>query len=165
MCGLLDLIWAFGLRIRQHSICKRTWPMPTFLRPSYCDLSFHLMHVLGSTWVHLLHGLDANVTLNLCLMPYSELIKEYVIWYMGKIMKRTMELLTWMWLSFFYALTFLMTDIAISLLIIAWFKVQRENGFSIWHSCLLDCIPLVRYFQLLTFKFVLRITSSSPPTS
>ena len=36
--------------------------------------------------------------------------------------------------------------IANFLLIIAWFKVQRESGFSIWHSCLLDCILLVRSF-------------------
>ncbi|KAI5402947.1 hypothetical protein KIW84_050516 [Lathyrus oleraceus] len=42
---------SFGLRIRQHSLCKRTSPMPTFLKPSSCDLNFHLMqeyaHLLG----------------------------------------------------------------------------------------------------------------------
>ena len=155
MCGLLDLIWAFGPRIRQHSICKRTWPMATFLRLSYYELSFHLMQVFWSTWIHLLHGLDATITLNLCLMPYSKLIKEYVIWYMRRQRRLlVVKLLAWMWLSLFDALL----DIANCLLIIVWFKVQRESGFSIWHSCLLDCIPLVRSFQLLTFKFLLRIS-------
>ena len=70
MYGLLDLIWAFGLRIRQHPLCKRTWPMPTFLKPSYCDLSFHLMQVLRSIRVHLLHDHCEAVIFTLWLMSY-----------------------------------------------------------------------------------------------
>ena len=34
--------------------------------------------------------------------------KEYVIWYMGKILKKTTKLLAWMWLSLFDALFFIL---------------------------------------------------------
>ena len=113
---------SFGLRIRQHSLCKRTWPMPTFLKPSSCDLNSHMIQVLISIWVHLILGIDANVTLNLCLMPYSKPFNEYGIWYMKKIMK----LLAWMWLSLFHALLFI-------LLFVYWYclilKSKGKMGF------------------------------------
>ena len=103
--------------------------------------------------------LVSTVILILCLMSYSRLIKEYFIEYMRRQRRLlAMELHAWMWLSLFDALIFMMSNIANCLLIIAWFKLQRENGFSIWHSCLLDCIPLVISFQLLIFKFGLRIS-------
>ena len=116
---------SFGLRIRQHSLWKRTLPMPTFLKPSYYDLGFYLMQVLGSTCIHLLHGLYANVTLNLCLMPYSEPIKDYVIWYMGRLRRRLWSCL----LRCGYIYLMPCSSCCYLLIDIAWFKVQRKNGF------------------------------------
>ena len=153
MCGLLDLIWALGHRIRQHSICKRTWPMPTFLRPSYWDLSFHLMQVLGFIW---------SSTWSWCKC-YFERVPNILFWAKSRRghlihakAKKTVscevacvDVVIFIWC--------LALNTANCSLILLDSKVQRENGFSIWHSFLLDCIPLVRSFQLLTFNFMLRI--------
>ena len=118
-CWIWSELW---LKIRQHPLCKRTWPMSTFLKPS---LSFHLMQVLGFTWVHLLHGLDANVTLNLCLMPISEPFKKYVIWYMGDYKEdyefASLDVAIFIWCLYLH--------LAICVMILLYSKVQRKSGF------------------------------------
>ena len=160
--------WSELLELELGNIpfAKRTGPMPTFWNQVIVNWAFIWCKSWDVFEFICYIVLVQIVILILCLMLYSELIKEYFIWYMRRQRRLlAMEFLTWMWSSLFDVLIFMMSDISNCLLIIAWFKVQRENGFSIWHSCLLDCIPLVRSFQLLTFKFVLRIASSSPPTS
>jgi hypothetical protein len=101
LCGLLDLLWDIGLRIRQHSLCKRTWPMPTFMKPNACELKLHLIHHWRSIKGHLQHDHYGVVTLNLWLMPSFE-----VICYMGKTWRRSWSCQAWMWISLFDALLF-----------------------------------------------------------
>ena len=122
-------IWCepWDLELGSIPCAKRTWPMPTSPGPSYCDLNFHLMQVLGFIWFHLLHGLDATVTLNLCPMLYSKLIKEYFIWYMRRQRRLlAVKLLAWIWPSLFDTLCLI-------LLIACWLlldsKSKGEVGF------------------------------------
>ena len=140
--GLLDLIWNIGLRIRQHSLCKRTWPIPTFMKPSACDLKFHLKQVLWShlssstTWSYWSCYFEpvSNV------YPWSHLIH-------GRLWRRSWNCQACMWLSLFNSFIF-------TLLFVYWYcLILKSKGIwvSIWHSCLLDCYPFGQIFPTLNF--------------
>ena len=75
-------------------------------------------------------------------------------------LKKIMELLSLDVAIFIWCLA-----LQVDILCIVCCLILMSKGIwvSIWHSCLLDCSPLVRSFQLLTFNFCLGLVSSSLP--
>jgi hypothetical protein len=73
----------------------------------------------------------------------------------GQIWRKIMEFLSLDVAIFIWCLA-----LQVDILCIVCCLILMSKGIwvSIWHSCLLDCSPLVRSFQLLTFKFMLRIS-------
>ena len=138
---------SFGLRIRQHSLCKRTRPMPTFMKPSHYELNFHLMQVLRSL-------LSSSATWS-WWKCYFEPVSNALFWAIqgvchlihGKIKKKTMKLLAWMWLSLFDALLFI-------LLFVYWYclilKSKGNLGFYMTFLSI-GLQPIGQIFSTLNF--------------
>ena len=149
------LIWTFGLGTRQHSLYKKDLDNANILRPSYCELSLHLVQALDFVWIHLQHCLGANC--------YFDLVFDALVWVDQGIFHLIHEKITktasyWnacldIMAIFIWCLGLHMVclDIAYACCLLK----SKGKWVSIWHSCVLDCIPLVRSFQLLTFNFYL----------
>ena len=148
------LIWTFGLRTRQHSLCKKDLANAKILRSRYCGLRLHLMQAFDLVWIHLLHCLDANC--------YFDLVSNALFWVdqgmFHHIHEKTKKTASYgnclLGCGYLYLMPW--SSWCLILLISCWlFPDSKSKGkwVSIWHSCVLDCIPLVRYFQLLTFNF------------
>jgi hypothetical protein len=135
---------------------KRTWPMPTFWDQAIVNWAF----IWCKPWI-LFEFICYSVfmlivILTLCLMLCFELIKEYFIWYMRRQRRLLASEIACLDVDIFiWCLDLNNVWILLISHSLLFDPMSKGIWVSIWHSCLLDCIPLVRSFQLLTFNLCL----------